>query len=192
MFKSCVVSQLTNCSTLQSFALILVLYGDRHVSSAISCFILPLLCHVYRVVVNQSRSVISTGSQCSCTSRPAHQNNVLRTEIHNNIAVHTSFKSCSVSMRRLITLFNTQNVMETRLATLYYFEAAEFENGIEILSLVLVFELQLWPEISPFFQLNIRSPSLKVANTLSRRRNSHTTINHVIGYRRCRCSSIDQ
>jgi len=29
-----------------------------------------------------------------------------------------------------ITLFNTQNVMEARLTKLYYFEAAEFENGI--------------------------------------------------------------
>jgi len=41
--------------------------------------------------------------------------------------------------------------METRLAKLYYFEVAEFENDTEILSLALVFELQLWPEISPFF-----------------------------------------
>jgi len=46
-----------------------------------------------------------------------------------------------------ITLFNTQNVMETRLSKLHYFEAAEFENDIEIFSLALVFELQLWPEI---------------------------------------------
>jgi hypothetical protein len=76
-----------------------------------------------------------------------------------------------------ITLFNTQNVMETRLAQLCYFEAAEFENGIEIFNLALVFELQLWPEISLFFfQLNIRSPSTKVGNTLSGRRNSHTTM----------------
>jgi hypothetical protein len=37
--------------------------------------------------------------------------------------------------------------METRLAKLYYFEAAEFENDIEIFSLALVFELQLWHEI---------------------------------------------
>jgi len=50
-----------------------------------------------------------------------------------------------------ITLFNTQNVMEARLAKLYYFQAAEFENGTEIFSLALVFELQLWPEISLFF-----------------------------------------
>jgi len=42
--------------------------------------------------------------------------------------------------------------METRLAELYYFEAAEFENDIEIFSLALVFELQLWPEISHFFK----------------------------------------
>jgi len=41
--------------------------------------------------------------------------------------------------------------MERRLANLYYFEAAEFENDIEIFSLALVFELQLWPEISLFF-----------------------------------------
>jgi hypothetical protein len=45
-----------------------------------------------------------------------------------------------------ITLFNTQNVMETRLTKLYYFEAAEFETDTEIFSLALVFELQLWPE----------------------------------------------
>jgi hypothetical protein len=32
--------------------------------------------------------------------------------------------------------------METRVATLYYFEAAEFENDIEIFSLAIVFELQ--------------------------------------------------
>ena len=38
--------------------------------------------------------------------------------------------------------------METRLAKLYYFEAAEFENDIEIFSLAVVFELQLWPESS--------------------------------------------
>jgi hypothetical protein len=66
--------------------------------------------------------------------------------------------------------------METRLAKLYYLEAVEFENGIEIFSLALIFELQLWPKISLFFQLNIRSPSTKVGNTLSGRRNSHTTI----------------
>ena len=58
-------------------------------------------------------------------------------------------------LRRLkeerITLCKTQNVMETRLAKLHYFEAAEFENDIEIFSLALVFELQLWPEISLFF-----------------------------------------
>jgi len=76
---------------------------------------------------------------------------------------------------RWITLSNTQNVMETRLAKLYYFEAAEFENDIEIFSLALVFELQLWPEISLFFQLNFRYPSSKVGKTLSGRRNSHTT-----------------
>jgi hypothetical protein len=46
-------------------------------------------------------------------------------------------------MWRAITLFNIQNVMESRLAKLYYFEAAEFENYIEIFSLALVFELQL-------------------------------------------------
>jgi hypothetical protein len=50
-----------------------------------------------------------------------------------------------------ITLFNTQNVMEARRAKLYYSEAAEFKNGIEIFSSALVFELQLWPEISLFF-----------------------------------------
>jgi len=49
-----------------------------------------------------------------------------------------------------ITLFSTQNVMETRLAKLCCFEAAEFENDIEIFSLALVIELQLWPEISLF------------------------------------------
>ena len=41
--------------------------------------------------------------------------------------------------------------METRVAKHYFFEAAEFENYIEIFSLALVFELQLWPEISLFF-----------------------------------------
>jgi hypothetical protein len=41
-----------------------------------------------------------------------------------------------------ITLNNTQNVMEMRVATLYLFEAAEFENDIEIFSLAIVFELQ--------------------------------------------------
>ena len=41
--------------------------------------------------------------------------------------------------------------MEMRLAKLHYFEAAEFENDTEIFSLALVFELQLWPEISLFF-----------------------------------------
>ena len=50
----------------------------------------------------------------------------------------------------MITLFNTQNVKETRLATLYYFEAPEFENDIEIFNLTLVFKLQLWSEISLF------------------------------------------
>ena len=67
--------------------------------------------------------------------------------------------------------------METRLAKLYYFEAAEFENYIESFSLSPVFELRLWPEISLFFpQLNIRSSSSKVGKTLSGRRNSHTTM----------------
>jgi hypothetical protein len=37
--------------------------------------------------------------------------------------------------------------METRLAKRYYFKAVEFENDIEIFSLALVPELQLWPEI---------------------------------------------
>jgi len=48
--------------------------------------------------------------------------------------------------------------METRLGKLYYFEAAEFENDKEIFNLALVFELQLWPEISHFFKyiLNLR------------------------------------
>ena len=45
--------------------------------------------------------------------------------------------------KQWITLFNTQNVMETRLAKLYYFEAADFENDLEIFSLALVFELKL-------------------------------------------------
>jgi len=40
--------------------------------------------------------------------------------------------------------------METRLGKLYYFEATEFENDREIFSLALVFELQLWSEISLF------------------------------------------
>jgi hypothetical protein len=66
--------------------------------------------------------------------------------------------------------------MEIRLAKLCYFEAADFENGIEILSLALVFELRLWSKISLFFQLKIKSQSIKVSNTLSGRRNSHTTI----------------
>jgi len=74
-----------------------------------------------------------------------------------------------------LTLFNTQNVMETRLSKLYYFEAAEFENDIEIFSLTVVFELHLWPEFH-FFQLNFRPPSSKVGNTLSGSRNSHTTM----------------
>jgi len=65
--------------------------------------------------------------------------------------------------------------MEMRLGKLYYFEAAEFVNDIEIFSLALVFELQLWPEIS-FFQLYIRSLSSKVGNTRSGRCNSHTTM----------------
>ena len=37
--------------------------------------------------------------------------------------------------------------METRLVKLYYFEAAEFENDIEIFSLALIFELQIWHKI---------------------------------------------
>jgi hypothetical protein len=53
-------------------------------------------------------------------------------------------------MNKLITLFNTQKIMETRLAELYYFVAAEFQNNIEIFSLALVFELQLWPKITLF------------------------------------------
>ena len=50
----------------------------------------------------------------------------------------------------IITLFNTQNFMETRLAKLYRFEATEFENDIEIFSLALAFDLQLCPEILLF------------------------------------------
>ena len=67
--------------------------------------------------------------------------------------------------------------METRLAKLCSFEADEFENEIEIFSLALVFELQLRPKISLFFQLNIRSPSSKVGNTLSGRRNFDSSSN---------------
>ena len=68
---------------------------------------------------------------------------------------HTTTKYTLV---KLMTLFNTQNIMETGLAKLYYFEAAEFENDKEIFNLALVFELQLWPEISHFFKyiLNLR------------------------------------
>jgi hypothetical protein len=40
--------------------------------------------------------------------------------------------------------------MKTRLAKFYYFEADEIENDIEIFSLSLDFELQLWLEISLF------------------------------------------
>jgi hypothetical protein len=54
---------------------------------------------------------------------------------------------------QFITLFNTQNAMETRLSKLHYFEAPEFENDIEMFSLALVFELQLWPEISIFLTI---------------------------------------
>jgi hypothetical protein len=43
--------------------------------------------------------------------------------------------------------------METRLAELYYVEAAEFENDIEIFSLALVFEFKLWPETSYFLSI---------------------------------------
>jgi len=62
----------------------------------------------------------------------------------------------------MLTLFNTQNVMETRLAELYYFEVAKFENDTEIFSLALVFELQLWPKILHFFKyiLNLRLQKL--------------------------------
>jgi len=65
--------------------------------------------------------------------------------------------------------------METSKGKLYKFEAAEFENDIEIFTLALVFELQFGLKFH-FFQLNIRSLSTKVGNTLSRRRNSHTTM----------------
>jgi len=41
--------------------------------------------------------------------------------------------------------------METRLAKPYKFDAADFENDTEIVSFVLVFELQVWLEISHFF-----------------------------------------
>jgi hypothetical protein len=61
--------------------------------------------------------------------------------------IHGAARSC----KGLITMFKTQNVIETRLAKLYYFEAAEFENNIEIFILSVVFELQLWHEISLFF-----------------------------------------
>jgi hypothetical protein len=44
---------------------------------------------------------------------------------------------------------STQN-MEKRPAKLYYFEAAEFKNDIEIFNLALVFELKLWFQISLF------------------------------------------
>jgi hypothetical protein len=40
-----------------------------------------------------------------------------------------------------ITLFNTQNVMVARLAKLYYFEAAEFENGIRNFQLSFSFRV---------------------------------------------------
>jgi hypothetical protein len=48
----------------------------------------------------------------------------------------------SLSYTKLIILFNTQNVMETRLAKLYYFEVSEFENDRENFSSILLFELQ--------------------------------------------------
>jgi hypothetical protein len=61
-------------------------------------------------------------------------------------------------MKTPITLLSTQNVMKTRLAELYYFEAAEFENDMESFSLALVFELKLWAKFSHFFKyiLNLR------------------------------------
>jgi len=60
---------------------------------------------------------------------------------------NTNYKS----KKRSIALFNTQNIMEMRLAKLYQFKAAEFENDIEIFILALVFELRLWLEISLCF-----------------------------------------
>ena len=66
---------------------------------------------------------------------------------HTNLQVYVIFPEFSAAM---VTLFNTQNIMETRLATLYSFEDPEFENYIGIFSLALVFELQLWHEISLF------------------------------------------
>jgi hypothetical protein len=56
--------------------------------------------------------------------------------------------------------------METRLAKLYYFEAVEFENDIEIFNLALVFSLQLWPEISLFFFNKILGLRLQKLATL--------------------------
>jgi len=75
----------------------------------------------------------------------------------------------------LITLFNTQNVTETRLANLYYFEVAEFENDRNF-QLGSGFRVTVMAWNFTFFQLYVRSPSSKVGNTLSGRRNSHTTM----------------
>ena len=65
--------------------------------------------------------------------------------------------------------------METNVANLYYFQAAKFENDIEIFSLAQFFELHNGMKFH-FFQFNIRSPSSERGNTLSGRRNSHNTM----------------
>jgi len=87
--------------------------------------------------------------------------------------------------RFIITIFNTQYIMETRLAKLYRFEAREFENDIEMYSLALVFKLQLWTEIP----LYIRFPSSKDGNTLNVPVIITPRWNHLIDYPRCRFSS---
>ena len=75
-----------------------------------------------------------------------------------------------------ITLFNTQNVMETRLAELYYFEAALIRKWQRNFQLSSSFRVTVMAWNFTFFQIYIKSPSSKVGNTLSGRRNSHTTM----------------
>ena len=52
--------------------------------------------------------------------------------------------------------------------------ANECNYFLIVFSLALVFELQLWPEIPLFSQLNIGTLFSEVVNTLSRCHNSHT------------------
>jgi hypothetical protein len=87
-------------------------------------------------------------------------------EIHPAVLPSRFFRNC-----HSLTLFNTQNAMETRLIWGPWIR--KWHRNLQLSS---SFRLTVTAKISILLKLNIRSSSSKVGNSPSGRRNSHTTM----------------